>query len=101
MLTKEQQAEFESFAKPLMEWLKGNGDSGTVMMTCDNCHLLNPQITIERRFNFYDDPNKCIEELALRIRSCDNCLAGYNGKCKMQSECNEKNGFPLFKELPF
>ena len=116
MLTKEQITKFESLAKPLMEWLKEHGTSETVVISRDICQFLNPEITIERQYNFYDDPDNYVEELVLKNVSIEKetssktisfrgCLYCANGDCKirgeMQDECNEKNGFPLFEEFPF
>lgn len=116
MLTKEQITKFESLAKPLMEWLKEHGTSETVVISRDICQFLNPEITIERQFNFYDDPDNYVEELVLKnvsiekktstetipFRGCGDCA---RGDCKirgeMKDECNEQNGFPLFEEFPF
>ena len=114
MLSKEQTTEFETLAKPLMEWLKEHGASGTVVMTSENCQFLKSEITIERQFNFYDDPDNYVEELILKnvstekefptntFRGCSYCA---KGDCKirgeMQDECNKQNGFPLFEEFPF
>lgn len=112
-MNQDQIKQFESLAKPLMEWLKENSCQKTVVMTSDICHLLNPQTTIERQFNFYDDPNQYVEELVLKNTSiekenlkematahgCETCTR--RDFCKMQDECNEQNGFPLFEDFPF
>ena len=115
-MNQDQIKQFESLAKPLMEWLKEHGASGTVVMTSENCQFLKSEITIERQFNFYDDPDNYVDELVLKnvstekesstetvpFRGCGDCA---KGDCKirgeMQDECNEQNGFPLFEEFPF
>ena len=46
-MNQDQIKQFESLAKPLMEWLKEHRASGTVVMTSENCQFLKSEITIE------------------------------------------------------
>ena len=111
-MNQDQIKQFESLAKPLMEWLKEHGASGTVVMTSENCQFLKSEITIERQFNFYDDPDNYVDELVLKnvfiekqnpvnIRACDNCFLGVDKLCSKNDICDKKNNFPFFKPLPF
>jgi len=110
-MNQDQIKQFESLAKPLMEWLKENSCSKTVVLTSDSCHLLNADFTIERRTVYNEESDEYenvllsdhIEEEIIpkpvTIRNCENC--SLRDWCEKHSECNEQNGFPLFEDFPF